>query len=115
MDQFLYSTQNALLNVQDSIVLLFRNHLTWAFILGFGASTAIHLVILLDNPKELKQVLSKDPAASYLEIANQKDDGTYDMSYADFKNKYDRLKNAFAMTVFVAVVVGLFAVIRYSS
>lgn len=109
---FLYGLQNIAINFEDSIVILAGHQAVWGFVLGFATSTIIHLLVITKDPKELAHIITKDAMQSYQSTTEQKEDGTYTKSYAEYQQQYSRVKSVFYLTILVFLVVTGIALLR---
>lgn len=76
------------------------------FLIGFFASTGIHMILIAQNGQQLKSMILKPADRSYIELHSANNHGAYDASYSQFLRDYHRVRIAFysAVTVFMATI-----------
>jgi hypothetical protein len=95
MNNLLFALQNSWLNFAQTVGVFAANPGVWGFVLGFGASTIIHLLVVADNPRSVAHIITKDMSVSYNTLAERKSDGTYETSYSQFEKEYNRVRIIF--------------------
>ncbi len=113
MDNFFFGLQGLFSSAGITLYALLKHSLVWGFALGFCASTLIHLIILVGNPRFLPQILTKGPAESFSKIASRTNDGTYQTSYSQYAHQHHRVRTGIYLALIVLFGLILLAILRY--
>lgn len=110
MDNFFLGLRAVLLESKDTLSRVMAYPLFWGFAMGFFTSTLVHAFLILDNPRQISNVLLNDKATSFQQLYPARADGTFAKSYADFSRMADRTKIVF-LSAFLLVSVVLLIVL----
>jgi hypothetical protein len=113
MENFLFGIENIATNINSTTVALFRHPLVWGFILGFGASTLVHLFIVVDKPGVLPKMIAQKPTQSFREIASQNKSGVYSESYSKFRQEVNRVRIIFYSVMLAFLIIVIISLIRF--
>lgn len=113
MDNFFFGLQNLLSSMSITLHALLRHSLVWGFALGFCASTFIHLLILVGNPRYLPHIISKGPSESFARLAPRSQNGTYETSYSQYAHQHHRVRTGIYLALAVLFALMLLAILRY--
>lgn len=97
-----------------SIVLSFLHHqVVLGFLLGFIASTSIHMIVVAERTRHIPHIITKQPAASYRAITSQDESGAYNESYFHFLKAYYRVRIAFYSAAVTLLAIILVVIMRF--
>lgn len=101
MNNIFFAIQNIAINIQHTILLFFKQQITWGFVLGFFTATMIHLFVISDNAAHLRTVIRHDPGEAFTKMSEQSKEGTFHSSFFQFKKEYDRIRFIFSIAILV--------------
>lgn len=113
MQNFIFGLQNIAYSIQLTLTLMLRQQLIWGFVLGFAASTLVHLIVLSDHPEQLRYMLTQTAPESFLQLTDRQPNGTYTASYSYFRREHNRVRIIFYSTIFAFLVVVAIALLKY--
>jgi hypothetical protein len=100
MNNLLAALQSVGVQLQNSIIGTFEHPTILGFLLGFLISTLVHLLIVVEDPRYLRAVLTKKPESAFTHIHKKNRDEVTEHLYLNFETNYYR-----ARTLFYAAVV----------
>lgn len=113
MENFLFGIENIAYNINSTTLALLRHPLVWGFILGFSASSLIHLFVITDRPTMIPQMLRKKPKESFETIAKSDESNTYLISYTKYRQDVNKVRIVFYSALLAFLVVVIITLIRF--
>lgn len=112
MENFIFGIESIGYNINDTIIALFRHPLVWGFVLGFGASTLVHLFVVVDKPGVLPKMITKKPSEAFQELQETDKEGTYMVSYSKFQQEANRVRIIFYSVVLAFLIIVIITLLR---
>jgi hypothetical protein len=113
MDNLFFGLQSIAINMRQTILALIQNQIIWGFIIGFGGSTVVHLLVSTEQPKHIPHILTKEVSSAFNKVAKRNSSGMFLTSYTKFEQDYHRTR-ALAYTVILAfLAIMIIALLRY--
>ena len=113
MDNLLFGLSSIARGMQHTIFAIFQHQLAWGFVLGFFASTVIHALVSIEQPKHIPHILTKEKMKAFSSLATRDQSGTYSASYSKFDHEYHYIRSLFYTVLLSFLVVMIIATIRY--
>lgn len=113
MDNFFFGLHSLGFGMYHNIIIILQHQLVWGFVLGFAASTIVHLLVSTEQPKHIPHMLTKTLPGAFLEIAPKNSKGTYELSYTKFEHEYHHVRAIFYSVILAFLIVMAIAMVRY--
>jgi hypothetical protein len=115
MDNFLLGLEGIARGAYFTIVAVIKHPMAWGFAGGFLVSTIVHLIIVLDEPSNLRHILTKKAAAAFAHIHKDHPDKDDEKFYLQFEKDYNRIKILFYSIVLVILAVMIVAMLKFDT
>jgi len=110
MNNLLSALQANALNIKYTMIALFQHPLVEGFLLGIGASTIIHMVIVAEDPRTIPGILARKPHHAFSKIYHKTQDEVDEAVYNEFLKTYNRIHVLFYVTIILFLLMMLVAI-----